>query len=77
MDIQKIRVGSRVRGVFLDDEPVLIDGTKNEQYGQAIPFTGLVRKIDSVSYGGPYVEVTDYHNIYLCDPEEILELLPN
>lgn len=75
MTIHDLKVGMTVRGVFLEDEPVLIDGTKNNRYGEAVPFIGRIHMLHRDLPGGPYVEVSDQHNVYLCDVHEILEIL--
>lgn len=77
VNIEDLRVGQLVRGVFLEDEPVYIDGTKNERFGQAVPFEGRVKLVDQITFGGPYITVvsTTENTIFLCDLSEILEVL--
>lgn len=78
-ELQDLRIGQKVRGTFLNDEPVSIEGHKNPFYGMVTEFTGLIKAIDTLSYGGPYVLVNcpEQKTIFMCDLAEITEVLDN
>lgn len=78
-ELQDLRIGQKVRGVFLDDEKYTIEGMKNDLYGTTTEFEGVIKGIDTRSYGGPYVIVTcpEQRTVFMCDLAEIIEVLDN